>query len=446
MKKTNPAKMLLVALLLAHSSLFAAPSKIGVPTAMPTPTQSREEIVRQLEKRIRERATAQMEKEKSEAAGKAGPAQTPQPGGEAIQTKRGPSRGAPTAMPEQIAKNQPTADESQTQAPIISSEDTVLYIDPPSATARVSEPLTSTVTAVCLKQRSMDKLDLRLVYDPFVLKPVSVHYHSIASHINGSPIFEVTASKGQIRFSAQFKEPLRFNSKPLLTIIWMPLQEANHTTVELGWPDQRSALLDGEKNLLENPRLSGGSIVSFDVAVRPAKDLAIKHPFAQSAGEPTLLSGDSVWLEMDGPFGPFEQDEEFTLDIHLRNPNRARFDTVSLLVRYPQNKAKVLDWDRGNWIRNGVNIHDGDHELFPFDFFFANEVNEVSGRIYYRMASTNVKLDAEGLLAQIRVRALSSDLSSEDFELVFNGNGGPRTTEISLDGKPLLGGALSVEN
>lgn len=414
----------------APAATTAAPISSAAQVA-PTPVKTREMVVQELQQRIQEQNRRQLEQQKQNLAARG----IPEGGAKrAALPVTPPPQGAVVAPP---ALSTPAPSAGGNANFTLNSDDVVLFMDPLSATTEVGQNVTTTITALGLKQRGFDSVDLRLQFDPHVLKPVSVHYPDLSGHIVGQPQFEVSMQRGQIRFSAQMKSMVRFTTQPLITIVWQPLQRAETTIIELGWANQRSVLLADGTDLLESKILPRGSVVPFDLTIKEGAS-PIKPPF--QSDKPALLFEDSaLWLELDGPLGPFSKNDEFTINIHLRNPTRAEFDTVALLLRYPHKAARVLDWDKGNWIRSGVNIHDGDHEQFPFDFFQANEVVEKSGRIYYRMASTNRKLTSEGLLAQIRVQALKEDLSTDDFELVFDGDGGPRTTEISSGGKALLG-------
>ncbi len=323
------------------------------------------------------------------------------------------------------------------------SDDLIIYMDPPSYTARTDEPFMSTVSLVCTKMKEFDKVDVRLAYNPKFVKPVSVHYFPIKDLMDGTPVFSVDQHAGRIRFSAKLKAPVRFQTQALLNIVWKPITETTETTIELGWPEQRSSVQLNGKDLLNSAVLASGNALPFDLAII-SSPATRRSATVASAPASTPAESSNLSLGLEGPVGPFDKDEIFTVNVYLRNPDHAEFDTVSLLINYLSDKVHVEDWDRGNWITNGNNIHDGDHAAFPFDSYLANEVSDSKGEIFYRMGAKS-PLRSDGIVAKIRARALSTRATTDDFRLTFaRDENSTRTTEILKNGiSQLSGGEMS---
>jgi len=67
-----------------------------------------------------------------------------------------------------------------------------------------------------------------------------------------------------------------------------------------------------------------------------------------------------------------------------------------------------VDWDKRNWITQGINIQDGfAHKKYPFDFHLRNDANNFRGSIDYRMGSSRMNPFPTGELAKIRFKAVA---------------------------------------
>jgi len=101
--------------------------------------------------------------------------------------------------------------------------------------------------------------------------------------------------------------------------------------------------------------------------------------------------------------------EEFEYLIELDNPNRVDFDEITLLLGFDPRHLTPMDHDQGNYIRNGVNVFDGDyHEEFPWNHHRRNEIDPRKGYILYRMGTLRSSLNGSGVVASVRFRARSA--------------------------------------
>jgi hypothetical protein len=73
----------------------------------------------------------------------------------------------------------------------------------------------------------------------------------------------------------------------------------------------------------------------------------------------------------------------------LINPSREAFDGLKFRIRFDPTAVKILDADVDNYIKEGVNIFDGDfHKSFPFEYHGVNRVYMEEGIIDYQVGRT----------------------------------------------------------
>jgi hypothetical protein len=126
-----------------------------------------------------------------------------------------------------------------------------------------------------------------------------------------------------------------------------------------------------------------------------------------------------------------EVGEKFTVDIVLDNPLQAPFDRVRLYVQFDPAVLEVVDSDKGNWIKRGINIADGfAHNDFPFDFHRENFADNDKGVIIYDEATELQPLRSHGTFARITFRAKQPTRAC-DIVLVRNEPGIYPTTAVT---------------
>ena len=321
------------------------------------------------------------------------------------------------------------------------SQIAVVYFDPPDRVAEVGTPFSSDVVIRCRAQRAFDVVELVFSFQPDMLRPTAVYDDQLRAHEEGKPRFETDLNEGWMRYRARLKEPMRFFTQRLLTIAWMPLKAVDSTSVALETAEMRSSVRIGAKDLLTDELLPRGGLLPLSVSVNspranPGRGFLLPGP-ASIEALPSF-SGGPVWFEMVGPAEPVEPGQEFDVRIYLHNPDKSLFDLASLWIQFPADRVEILDWDRGNWIRAGVNIHDGAcHETFPFDVHIRDEVSPDTGDIVYRMGASHAQISSEGLFAEIRARALAP-ASINDFHFVYGPKDSVVTTDVSFLGVSLV--------
>jgi len=323
------------------------------------------------------------------------------------------------------------------------SEVAVVFFQPADAVVEEGALCATGVMIRCRAQRSFNTVELVFSFDPAFLRPVTVYDDELRPLAAEAPMFETDVNAGLIRYSVRLVRPMGFFSQRLLTIVWKALKPVDSTVVDLQTPDVRSSIRLGAKDILTEELLPRGGLIPLGLSIVPRAS-NVKQGFlppgpAAAYAIPYFSKG-QVWLELAGPDQPVPAGEEFDVRVLLHNPDQTLFDTLSLWIRFPPQRVEILDWDRGNWIRMGVNIHDAPaHGLFPFDFHLANEVVQETGEIFYRMGVTHTRASSEGLVAEIRARALAP-ASVHDFQFAYGPPGGLRTTEVSFLGAGVLSG------
>jgi hypothetical protein len=136
--------------------------------------------------------------------------------------------------------------------------------------------------------------------------------------------------------------------------------------------------------------------------------------------------------------------EEFDVSVELENPDHVRFDQVSVLIAYNPRVLEVIDYDTDNAVTRGINIHDGSsRDVFPFDFFIANNVNPQTGLIDYRMRGYRRPLLSEGVLATIRFQAIKST-DNTTLRILVDRDGKDPTTGVFYRLHDILGDSADV--
>jgi len=322
------------------------------------------------------------------------------------------------------------------------AEIAVLYFDPSDTVVEEGGLCSTDVMVQCRKQRSFNVVDLVFSFDPTFVVPVAVHDDALRSQVVDKPLFATDLQAGRMRYSARLVRPVSFFAQRLLTVVWKGVKPCDSTVVRLETPEERSSVRLGAKDLLTDEMLPRGALLTLGMSVLPRDAGNVKRGFLPAGGDaayaiPYFTKG-PVWIDLTGPDQPVPAGQEFDVQIRLHNPDKTVFDTVSLLIRYPPDRVEVLDWDRGNWIRLGTNIHDAPaHATFPFDFHLADDVNAATGEIFYRMGMTHSQASDEGMLAELRARALAP-ASVHDFQLVRGDPNSLRTTDVSFLGVSLL--------
>ncbi len=423
--------------------------------------KSREERLREHQAKVREildqrrqqRRDAADEKRRVENEGGAGPVKVVVPG--AVAREEPPPQ--PQDSPSDAGAAEPgPAGAGQGGGSEIPLSSIILLISPLDTMARVGERFVTDIKVDNPAKGRMSGIALYLRYDPRFVKPVKVFDDSIRKILAAPPLFDDQPLKGRFYYEAQLKEPRSLDQVNLLTIVWEAVGATNYTEIGFAFPEyeERTTILRSPNGLdllgLSNDPYDG--VVGSSVLVLPREGDA-KQAILQGKKEElakffagALATDHKAGLALGAPAETPREGEEFDVPIWFLNPHGVSVDTIALYLRFDPQVLEVVDRDKGNWIRRGVNLFDGDRHMdFPFTFFVRNEAFNESGLIEYRNGLTRALPLPTGRLATIRFRAKAPSPGTT-VEFIRYARGGYPNTAVVLNGLDVLdlGAAASV--
>jgi hypothetical protein len=246
-----------------------------------------------------------------------------------------------------------------------------------------------------------------LKYDPLVLTPESVNDAPIYEHVAGEPVLTINQSKGHLRYVAQLSKEVTISSDTLLIVRWRARNPILYSEIEFEKTGTRIG--KGEGNILGH-RAAGeliGGTLAGGVVVSPLHDSPrmLMPRFADVA-----LEGidEQVHLRLEAEPETAAADQEWVVSLTLRNDAALPFNNMCVRLLFDPAKLQVVDWHRGNWIRQGINIYDGfAHETYPFEVHRLNRADNERGEILYQVGTRASRLFPSGELAKIRFRTLA---------------------------------------
>ena len=298
--------------------------------------------------------------------------------------------------------------------------------------ANVGEEVSVDVVIKNPKGREFDRVAIFLRYDPEALELSGVDDEPIAStlHPGYERIAEVV-ERGLYEYSARFGAAIRRNNQPLLTVRFKALKDSGGARIQFATTGEEKTVL----KLNDKVVLGGGA--AFDSGTLNAR-VIIRDKDAQAPILHDRLSA-AVWGEEDGsdeqglrrasmtlsmPEQSAPVGQTFNVHLLLDNPASRPITRVSAVLRFDPEMMEVVDFDEGNFIKQGINIFDGAyHAAFPFDMHLTNEVDNLIGRIGYSVGSTRPgSLATRGRIATIRFMSLKAgEFAPVWFEQAPNG-------------------------
>jgi hypothetical protein len=298
-----------------------------------------------------------------------------------------------------------------------------------------------------------DRVRIALRFDKRFIRPVKVFDSAIRADLKGAPRFEINERDSMLLYDATLARPRITKELPVLKIVWEAIRPTEYTGLQFAFASgdteaaPHTAIYDGQANILGNPDdpidgVLGGSILvlkPFDPNSSAAPEiLQGKKEELREIYLGTIGSRAQVGLRLVGPETPPAVGEEFHVEVHLNNPAGAVIDSVRFFVRFDPHSLEVLDDDRGNWIRQGINVHDGLYRRdFPFDFHKRNEVDNRRGYINYAMALSDGMSLPTGPFARIRFRVLRP-VAETEIEIVAGQPGLVNRSAVQYFGFDLL--------
>lgn len=354
----------------------------------------------------------------------------PQPGAPIpqgpVQVYTPPTQTAP-AQPAQAPPQQPTAARSEARS--------IIYLRPYDSVVNEGETFRTDIMVDC-KDGMADEFFVVMRFPAGNLNLLAVDFSPIADYLLGNVEYVDDSQNGEVSFHLRLQQLQKFRSRPIATFYWEALAATDLAEIRfvLGGDDSTDIRANGTSILGTAPGAPDG-VVNGTVLIRPKSS----KPYVAQFGKQGLLvtagrvrpPEATARLLLVSESEQVEVGEEFTVDVVLDNPLQTHFDRVRLYLQFDPKVFEVVDTDKVNWIKRGINIADGfAHTVFPFDFHRENFADNEKGVIVYDEATEVRPLRSHGTLAQITFRAKQSARTS-DVVLVRNETGIYPTTAVT---------------
>jgi len=276
-----------------------------------------------------------------------------------------------------------------------------------------------------------DRVRVALKYDKRFLKPLKIYDNEVRKAASEEPTFSVNERDSVMLYEAKFAEPRHNKDLPVLRIAWEALLPTEHTSLSFRFATGDTEAGEHTAVYSKGENVLGDKADPLDGAL--GGGILILKPFvAESESQADILQGKKeellgrymegvgvqspAGIRLVGPDKPPAVGETFDVELQLANPGGAVIDALAVFVTFDPKTLQVVDDDRGNWIRRGVNIHDGLYRLdYPFDYHKRNEVDNGRGLIQYAMSLGDALTLPSGTFAKIKFRAVApAELTSVD--------------------------------
>lgn len=258
----------------------------------------------------------------------------------------------------------------------------------------------------------IDEFFLSLHYNPHFIKPLSIYDYPIRDYIAGKPTFYKEKYLPILRYGARFTTPHRMNDEAILRIAWEALRETDHTSVSFEFSDKGCVILSNGTNLLGTGFFEEDGFIPLGITITRAHGKIPSSASLLSIEEGTFDK--SVRLRLLAENKRYFPDEEFEVSLLLENGESAVFDMLRVTIEFDPKTVEVVDLDKKNWIRRGVNIYDGAfRKQYPFNVHRKNEADNTRGIIVYEMGMSRDVVFPTGIFAKIKFRAkITTDAAS----------------------------------
>jgi hypothetical protein len=198
---------------------------------------------------------------------------------------------------------------------------------------------------------------------------------------------------------------------PLIKITWEALEPTDGLSLTFAFdPERPTGLFSNGTNLLGTVANANDGIIKSTVMVRSPHSKAVVEKLGNEGLVITSTSmqpGPPIMqLHLDPSVVSAREGQEFAVKVILDNESGEPIDRVRLVAKFNPAELEVVDSDKGNRIRSGVNIEDGlSAEEFPFDFNRTNEADNVLGTIVYDRGAEMNPVRGSGVLGIIHFRA-----------------------------------------
>jgi len=313
----------------------------------------------------------------------------------------------------------------------------VLYLTPDSSVVTVGQKFTLTLCLENPKDINFDKFGVTLSFDPRYLALVPIGEGEKAEAVKSAtnalrqpgttPVLLVNKAlpqQGLVFYHVHLpsKESRRFRgavgqvqfqalASTSGSSIRFVNRDPNVSLPELAGEDRPWTYLETNgEDVLGQAQIEGDGVLSASVRIGPSQTELPGNFTAMTRERKTLQTG-SVRMSIVPSILSVQKGERFAVRIRLENPKKAAYDYACVLLEFDPRFVRILDADKDNWIRTGVNILDGPfHSAFPFDLARSNHVirTRQGAFVDYRQGGHRVELTSEGYFAEVHALALKA--------------------------------------
>lgn len=321
---------------------------------------------------------------------------------------------------------------------VIAAEGNIYLVIRPAAQAvEVKQEFDTEVAALNDALAPVDEFEVLLSYEPQKTRLLRVSDAPLRPLLDGEPTYSVNPTSGIVHYRARLTRPYHFHDQALLRLRWLALTPSAAQFVfrfdpEKGRPTT-SLRLAGKERLGKEDQPFDGALSGY-AQVGMARRLTDRPLLASLAA----TGGDRLGLRMTTDKPRVAAGEELVVSVGIDNPAGQYLDTARVSLWYDPVKLEILDWDRLNWIRKGVNAYDGfarDH--YPFSFHHANRADNERGELLYEMGMADRFIPPGGDLFRVRFRALEADPENAIWFNILPVNDEPATA-LFFEGRNIL--------
>ncbi len=265
----------------------------------------------------------------------------------------------------------------------------------------------------------LDRLSLALSYDKRFVEPVKVFDSEIRKFSDEAPEFRVDSRAGVLYYDIKFSKPVAMISMTPLRIIWKASRPTSHCTLNFVFETDESdpdvpltAVWAGERNILGlgfdaiDGVLGGGVTIEADDSGGhrrlQGKASDLREVYLGEVG-----AHSDAGLAIVPPDGPIQIGDIIPVQIKLANPGGTLVDSIDFLLEWDPQVFRMVDRDRGNWVKRGINAHDGPYTRdFPFDTIKYNEVRNDRGTLRYSASLTEGRTLPSGTFVTAYLKAI----------------------------------------
>ncbi|MDX1971989.1 MAG: cohesin domain-containing protein [Candidatus Sumerlaeia bacterium] len=317
------------------------------------------------------------------------------------------------------------------------------------AVMRKGERFVSEVRIQNSQKKEFDRVRIALRYDKRFMKPLRVFDQEIRSSLKVDPRVEIVERDNLLIYDGDFAAPRSDRELVVLRIVWEAKLTTEFTQVNFHFAGGETeetfhtGVYSAGKNILgeaDDPfdGVLGGSLLiipPFDpnredkATISQGKKEELRKIYLANVG-----GQNPVGLQLVAPELPPQVGETFPVDVVLNNPGGSVVDSVRFFVLFDPKVLQVVDKDAGNWIRRGVNVHDGPYRInFPFEFHKYNSVDNERGRIRYAKSIGKTLTLPTGTFATIHFRAIAPTTKTT-VAFAQSTDGGDSLTDVRILG------------